>query len=101
MKTTTQSATAKTFTIIKTGYSAGIYGCSGEYFKLLYDGDDGKLKSLDFWGLYGTEQRVAQHLRDKGWVFEWANSHYGKVPARHFQKTHMDEKEILQAISTF
>jgi hypothetical protein len=53
------------FTILKIGYTAGTYGCTGEIFKVyLYDKDR---KCIDFFYLdemYGGDRRVASYLLD-------------------------------------
>ncbi len=56
----------KTFTIFKVGYSSGVYGCSGEYFQLVYSNSNG-LFGIPFVGMYGVEERIASAIKSKGY----------------------------------
>ena len=58
----------KKYTTIKTGYSSGVYGCSGEYFTTIVINGD-KTDFFHHKGLYGSEERVNQALKDKGYEF--------------------------------
>jgi hypothetical protein len=75
----------KTFTIIKIGYTAGIYGCSGEYFTAIYSKKGSKeenqyhTNSFHFSGMYGAEERVSAAFKDKGYKEEYTQSHYGQL----------------------
>jgi len=51
------------FTILKIGYTAGIYGCTGEIYKVYLNDIDGKC--IDFFYLkemYGGDRRLASYL---------------------------------------
>jgi hypothetical protein len=51
----------KLYTTIKTGYTAGIYGCSGEYFTTTIITQNKKgldTRIIHFQGMYGAENRV-------------------------------------------
>ena len=75
----------KQYTIIKTGYSSGVYGCSAEYFTLIVFDTDKQKTYPDihhFWGLYGAEDRIAEHLKQAGYSGGIYSSNYGKVPSR-------------------
>lgn len=83
------------FTIIKTGYTAGQYGCSGEYFTLIMI--NGKnTSSIKFNGLYGAEQRVEQYLKDKGYKFFYTQAEYGRLSTREIHKpTNYSEYDLI------
>lgn len=68
----------KTFTIIKIGYTVGVYGCSGEYFQCIYTDKRGG-NNFIFQGLYGVEDRIKQAMADKGYHFFHTASIYGKL----------------------
>lgn len=63
------------FTILKVGYTRGIYGCSGEYFNCIVNMD----KGFFFSGMYGAEQRIAQALKDKGYKEIYNQSIFGRL----------------------
>jgi hypothetical protein len=75
----------KMFTIIKTGYTAGSYGCSGEYFTLI--AINGKNHSaIKFNGMYGAEQRVQHELEKYGYKYFYTSGEYGRLSAREIHK---------------
>jgi len=71
----------KQFTILKVGYTHGIYGCSGEYFNCIYTTKNG-LSSFPFNGMYGAEERVAGTLRSRGFEEKYTPTDYGKMKAK-------------------
>lgn len=71
----------KSFTIVKVGYSVGVYGCSGEYFLATWTGEKGQ-ESIHFQGMYGTEERVGQVLKDKGYKEIYTPSRFGQLKGR-------------------
>lgn len=79
----------KIFTISKVGYSAGVYGCSGEYFILTYTKKDENnsiiLKSIGIETMYGGEYRVKEILLDNGYVECYNYLNYGQVKARDYK----------------
>jgi len=75
----------KQFSIIKIGYTAGIYGCSGEYFTCITVNGKGT-NSFIFEGLYGAESRVAEILKERGYTEKWVNSLYGKLTRKDIPK---------------
>ncbi len=87
-----------TFTIIKVGYTAGIYGCSGEYFHCLID--NGKdLLSLFFQGMYGADERIAKELQEKGYQNIYSQSVFGQlrkndIPKNRFLSEYQAIKDI-------
>ena len=75
----------KQYTCVKVGYTAGIYGCSGEYFTLIYVNSKG-MHSISFHGMYGSEDRVQNILKDKGYKPYWTPSDYGRMKYRDINK---------------
>jgi hypothetical protein len=68
----------KTCTIVKIGYTAGIYGCSDEYFSCFYT-KKGEIKSFIFSGMYGVEDRVSHAMQAKGYKVTYCVQMYGKL----------------------
>lgn len=85
----------KMATIIKTGYTAGVYGCSSEYFTLI--AINGKKHSaIKFNGMYGAEERVRHELEKYGYYFFYTSGEYGKLNAREIHKpTNYSEYELI------
>lgn len=68
----------KKYTTIKVGYTAGIYGCSGEYFTtIVLTGDD--VNVFNYSGRYGAEERVGRALNDAGYNNFYTPSDFGKM----------------------
>lgn len=87
----------KNFTIIKIGYSVGVYGCSGEYFTMIYTHKK-ELKSLSFYGLYGAEERVERAMKEKGYIFNYVQSFFGKMTRKDLTKNCVSERDALNLI---
>lgn len=89
----------KKYTTIKTGYSSGVYGCSGEYFTTIVINGD----RTDFFhhkGLYGSGERVNNALKDKGYEFFYTCAGYGKIKAREYPKGwYMSETQAIKHIN--
>lgn len=84
------------FTIIKTGYTAGTYGCSGEYFTLILINGK-RTASIKFNGMYGAESRVEHYLKDKGYTFFYTHGEYGQLKVRDIHKpTNYEEYQLLK-----
>lgn len=71
----------KLFTTIKVGYTSGIYGNSGEYFTTIVVTDAG-MKSFSHYGQYGSEDRVNNALKAKGYEERYFPSDFGKLKQR-------------------
>lgn len=71
----------KQVTILKVGYTAGIYGCSNEYFNAIYVSNKG-LQHVAFKGMYGAEERVQRAFEAKGFDVSWIPTDYGKMTTR-------------------
>lgn len=68
----------KCFGIIKTGYTSGIYGNSGEYFTCVFVNSKG-MKSFCFNGQYGVEERVSRMMQDRGYKDFYISGDYGQL----------------------
>lgn len=91
----------KWFTLPKVGYTAGVYGCSNEYFHLIaFDGE--RVHNYTLAGMYGAEDRVAQALKDKGYTELYTNSVWGKLTRNDIpKKLVQSEYDLLETIKTF
>ena len=86
----------KWYTIIKIGYTKGIYGCSGEYFTLIYTDKKEGLKSQSFYGMYGAEERVSAIMKEKGYNEKYTQSFYGKMVRSDLTKNCISEHDIIK-----
>jgi hypothetical protein len=68
----------KQFTTIKVGYTAGIYGNSGEQFITIYTDEKG-MHYLHFEGQYGAEERVNSTFKDLGYTQFYTPSVFGRM----------------------
>jgi hypothetical protein len=87
----------KTFTIVKVGYSAGIYGCSNEYFTAIY-GNGKELNSVSFKGMYGAEERVSGAFQKKGYKKFYTQSFFGKMTRKDLTKNMIYESEAIEKV---
>lgn len=85
----------KHFTIIKTGYTAGIYGNSGEYFTCIFTDKKG-LKSFKFNGQYGAEERVARLMESKGFTGSYCQAEYGQLKHKDIAKGNNYSEEMVK-----
>lgn len=91
----------KTFTIIKVGYTAGIYGCSGEYFHLFYADttDNVGTEELFFCGMYGADSRIAKFMEEKGFESQYSQSIYGQLKRKDIPKNRfLDEEKAIEEL---
>ncbi len=87
-----------TFTIIKVGYTAGIYGCSGEYFHCLIDNEK-DVTSLFFQGMYGAEERIREELKAKGYEYIYSQSVLGQLKRNDIPKNRfLSEYQAIENI---
>lgn len=88
------------FITLKVGYSAGIYGCSNEYFNtIIIDGNSkDDIWNIPHYGMYGSEERVNSALKDKGYKEVYIPSDYGKIPARNLWKGFISEQQAIEEI---
>ena len=90
----------KQFTILKVGYTAGIYGCSGEYFTCIYTGNAG-MGSFSFSGMYGADERVSGEMKARGYKNIYCQSDYGKMKSRDIPRNRfMGEGEAVEFAKT-
>lgn len=83
----------KLFGITKTGYTAGVYGNTGEYFTCIYTNSKG-MHSFKFHGQYGAEERVARLLKDVGYTEQYIQSDYGKLTRKDIMKNNYSEYTV-------
>lgn len=92
----------KTFTIIKVGYTAGIYGCSNEYFTAIYTTEKDSfygLDSISFYGMYGAEERISKAFNKLGYNNNYTPSNYGRLTRKDISKNlFISENEAIEAI---
>lgn len=86
----------KLATIIKTGYTAGAYGNSGEYFTAIFTSKNLSrgLCSFKFHGQYGAEERVAQLFEQKGYKLSYTQADYGKMTRKDIMKNNYSEYTV-------
>lgn len=88
----------KKFTTIKMGYTAGIYGNSGEYFTTIILNDNDEY-SIAWQGQYGPEYRMAEVLKAAGYKeFHTRSGDYGKLSKRDADRRFTDEHKAIQAV---
>ena len=94
----------KTFTVIKTGYSAGAYGCSNEFFTAIYT-KAGKLQSFSFKGMYGSDSRIKRAFKEKGYTEVYVPSFYGQLKGedrKHVEKFSLyDDNAVKFVVNGF
>jgi hypothetical protein len=91
----------KQFTIIKIGYTAGIYGCSNEYFTLIISNKWG-MRYLTFYGMYGAEERVSRVIEEYGYKKHYTNSIYGRMTRKDIpSKCVESEYTAIDTIKSF
>lgn len=93
----------KIFTITKTGYTTGIYGCTGEYFTLNYTyinktTGDLEMNFFHFQGMYWADERVREAMENKKFRYQYSNANYGKLVKKDIYPNTMDEYEAIEYI---
>lgn len=88
----------KAFITLKTGYTTGIYGCSGEYFNTIIINDE-VITSVAHSGMYGSEERVNQALKDKGFKETYIPNDFGKMTKKDLWKGFVSEQEAIKFIN--
>jgi hypothetical protein len=84
------------FITIKTGYTAGVYGCSGEYFTTILI-NKAATTAVKWNGMYGAEYRIAEYLKSKGYAEVYASAEYGQLKQRDIhQPTNYSEHAMLK-----
>lgn len=86
----------KTFSILKVGYTAGIYGCSGEYFTLLLPNNQ-----INFSGMYGADDRICRILKDAGYIEKYASSNYGRMTLKETRGRFLSETQAVEKIKEY
>ena len=81
---------------IKTGYSFGVYGCSAEYFTLIFDDH-----TVNHNGLYGSEYRVCEVLEKAGYNVRYIDTgSYGQLKGS-VKRYSLDERKAIETITAF
>lgn len=84
----------KSFSIVKIGYTAGIYGCSGEYYKLYISNGD-KYHFFVFEAIYTNGQYIAPFLRELGYKEHYYNHPYGQLKRKDLKNWDILKEEVL------
>ena len=84
----------------KVGYSAGVYGCSGEYFTLTIIKDIESYKTINFSGLYGSEDRVTEPLKNKGYKNISSYHNYGQLKGEE-RRGFLSERDALKEVQEY
>jgi hypothetical protein len=87
--------------MLKTGYTSGVYGRTGEYFNLMIVKTSPELdfNTYKFHGLYGAENRVEQVLKDKGYQKIPSDANYGKLKRLDITKDTMSESTVINQLN--
>lgn len=91
----------KFFVNIKTAYSAGSYGNTGEYFTLIIvNGED--WDNFCYHGQNGADSRVVRPLMDAGYKpLGGAFANYGRVNERESKRVSKTEWAALETVNEF
>lgn len=84
----------------KVGYSVGAYGCSGEYFTLTIIKDSEDYRTINFTGLYGSEDRVVEPLKNKGYKDISSYHNYGQLKGED-RKGFKSERDALKEVQEY
>ena len=90
----------KNFSIIKIGYSSGVYGCSNEFFVCVYS-TPSKFGLFHFSGMYGAEERVSRTLMDMGFKAYYTPNCFGKLigeDKRHAERWGLSEAQVIDFV---
>lgn len=96
----------KLYILHKVGYTAGVYGNSGEQFLLvMIDTDrpenDQEL-SIVFDGMYGHERRVIEPLRSAGYKAIYTPTFFGKATRKDCSYKYVkSENQALEEVKQF
>jgi hypothetical protein len=93
----------KKFTTLKVGYTAGIYGCSGEYFTTIVINND-SVRVFNHYGMYGSDKRVNRLLKDAGYIEFYTPTDFGKMTQKDVRargKFWKDEYSTIETIKDY
>jgi hypothetical protein len=89
----------KKFTTIKVGYTAGVYGCSGEYFLTIIM-REAEMFHVYHYGMYGSEERVNAVLKSAGYEEYYIGSWFGKMTKKDVGKRFVDEYQAIDEVKS-
>ena len=93
-----RQAFPKLYMVFKTGYSLGVYGCSGEYFiAILINGEN--VISFVFHGMYGTETRIMHHIESFGYQWRNVRCDWGKLTRSDVSCFNLSEYQAIDYIT--
>lgn len=75
----------KIFTTIKVGYTAGICGCTGEYFNTIIVTDRG-IENILYYGMFGADERINALLKEQGFEQKYVRSDFGQMKKKDICK---------------
>lgn len=87
----------KSIMISKIGYTAGIYGCTNEYFKVIAITGE-KTDSFILYGMYGAEDRLMRYFTEAGYNREHTPSVYGQLKRNDLKYYKHHTKSETEAI---
>lgn len=92
------------FSIVKTWYSSGTYGCTWEYFSLLVI-ECGKWREPISYGykfewMYWVESRISEIMKSKWFTQIYQNANYGKISKKDIMKTTLSEYQIIEKLKS-
>ena len=91
----------KLYTIIKTWYSAGIYGNTWEYFTCIYTEEYNwqlVMNRFSFVWTYWPEERIREAMTKKGFIYYYTWGNYGRINKKDVYKNTLNESEAIQFI---
>lgn len=87
----------KQYITLKVGYTAGIYGCSGEYFNTIII-NGGKITNIMHYGMYGSDERINRQLEAKGYKPVWVSTDYGQMKIKDLSPAFISEAQAIDEI---
>ena len=88
----------KTYITLKVGYTAGVYGCSNEYFNtIIINGDE--ITNIAHYGMYGSDDRINKALEAKGFTGKYIPNDFGKMTKKDIWKGFVSEYTAIEDIN--
>jgi len=92
----------KEISIFKVGYTAGVYGCSGEYYKVIVtyeniDLDFKKEKDYLIQAMYTNGQSIRKLLKNSEFNEKYISVPYGKLTKKDLKSwTILNENDVIE-----